>query len=764
MCRVISFVSLDDDVKAEFDAVADDDAGAGVDQASAETGSGPSPIPLCPSGSMCVFGGLYFLSVGTPEITTLPTTVQLDGNGVPGPLLATRRGARFLIAGQAPAFLEGRDAIRTVGLSTSNRQAILRFDNHPLPVRTGDEALTTLLDLLGEPDRGAVLSFVLRVVSSLVGHLDAALTQLVRTILKTCADERDARVHALDGQHLYWRVALPPGSGDHGAVAVRCFFLYNRELIQVSCGKALRTACGGLHLLSRKPSIAANGRLIVALGSVILTAAVRPAPRDPGVSTLATILSGQPDDPKMVTRYLLSRCAELYRGHKSAEVRALGDCIWAQTPFSPRTVVRPDLDFGASIECILPVPGKGLLIIGWLLDPHRLLEHLEVVDGQGRLGTIKAPLFRYERPDVLEAFPDLGGGTPGFITFHPCAAARDLWPTFQVKGVLKGGGLIDFATDVKASRRMLSSAEALLGLVPAEKAMPELFRHLAPAVGYLQARKAAQSKTRRVLQFLARIEQPAITVVVPIYKRLDHARHQLAQFAADPAFAAIELIYVLDAPELEGAFAAQLDAWCRLYRRPASLAVMRQNCGFAGATNAGARLGRGRFLVLMNSDVIPAAPGWVQTMQRVLEADETIGATGARLLYEDGAVQHAGMTHVCDSTGAWKVVHPGKGLHAELPSRHVSGVTAACMMMPSDLYGAVGGLSEDYVIGDFEDSDLCLKIRGTGKSIWFCAEAVLYHLERQSMGGDSRHTPAIRRYNRALHQNRWAAVLATASG
>jgi GT2 family glycosyltransferase len=541
---------------------------------------------------------------------------------------------------------------------------------------------------------------------------------------------------------------------------VRCFFLQDQQLVQISCGKALRTAAGGLHMLSRKPSIAGNGCLVVVIGSLIVMAPVRPMPRNASLCALGAILSEQADDPLMIKRYLLSRCAELYRAHRSAEVLALGNQIWTQTPFASQAVVHPDMDFGGSIERILPVPGKGLLIVGWLLDPHRLLDHLEVVDGQGRLGRLNAPLFRHDRPDVREAFPGLGCEAPGFITFHPSAAVNDLWPTYQVRGVLKGGAPIGFATDLKASRRSLSSAEIVLDLVPAEKATAELHREIMPAVSYLQARKAARSKTRRRLQFLGRVDEPDITVVVPIYKRLDHARHQLAQFAADASFASIELIYVLDAPELEGEFASQLEAWCRLYQRPVTLAVMPRNCGFAGASNAGARLGRGRFLVLLNSDVIPAASGWAQTMQRALEADETIGATGARLLYEDGAVQHAGMEHVRDSGGTWKVVHPGKGLRADSQSRSVSAVTAACMMMRSDLYKAVGGLSEDYVIGDFEDSDLCLKIRARGKSIWFCAEAVLYHLERQSMGADGRYTPAMRRYNQALHQSRWAGVLA----
>lgn len=713
---------------------------------------------------LCVVSGIYLLSIEAAEITTLPTAIQFDGHDVPGPLLAMRRGTRFLIAGRAPARAKEEDLIRAVTLSSAAQQESLRFSDRPMRIQTGDKGVTRLLGLLDGPDRAAVFSFVLRVISSLAGTLDPALAERVRDAVRARASGQPAMVHVLDRQHLYWRVGLPEGSGPPGTVAVRCFLLRDQHLIQVSCGKALRTASNSLHMLSRKPAMGASGCLIVVTGSIIVAASVRPSPRNASLSPLGAILSGQAGESQMIRRYLLSRCGELYRGHKSRDVLALGNQLWAETPFPPQAVVRPDLEFGASIECILPVAGKGLLIIGWLLDPHGLLDHLDVVDGQGRIGRMNRPLFRYDRPDVLEAFPNLRCTAAGFVAFHPAANASDLWPTYQVKGLLKNGVVLDLGTDMKASRRWLSGADALLGLVPPDKATPELYQQLVPVVSYLQARKAAKTKTRRTHTFLGGVDEPTTTIVVPVYKRPDHARHQLAHFAADPAFDRIELIYVLDAPELENPFAAQLDAWCHLYRRRATLAVMQQNSGFAGATNAGARLGRGRYLVLLNSDVIPAAPGWTQTMQQTLEADESIGAVGARLLYEDGAVQHAGMDHVRDSSGLWKVVHPGKGLRTHLPSRPVAGVTAACMMMRADLYAALGGLSEDYVIGDFEDSDLCFKIRETGKSIWFCADAVLYHLERQSMGEGSRYTPAIRRYNQVLHQNRWAGLLANGIG
>jgi hypothetical protein len=451
---VISFIAL----KYEADIAAD------------PISAGQAITP--PPGHLCVISNIYFLSIHAPENSTLPTAIQFDGIDVPGLLFATRRGDRYLVAGHAPALLGNLDVIRTVCLSTSGQRTTLRLLDRPLRVQKGDEALMMVMDLLGGPDRGGALTFILRVLSSLGGNLDAPLALMVRNILRAHATERDARAYVLDGQHLYWRVALPKGHEHPACVAVRCFFLRDQQLVQVSCGKALRTAAGGLHMLSRKPSTAENGSLIVVIGSLIVLASVRPMPRNAALGALGAILSGQADDPLMIKRYLLSRCAELYRAHKSADVLALGNQIWAQTPFASQAVVRPDMDFGGSIERILPVPGKGLLIVGWLLDPHRLLDHLEVIDGQGRLGRLNAHVFRHDRPDVRKAFPDLSCEAPGFITFHPSAAVSDLWPTYQVKGVLKSGAPIGFATDLKASRRSLVSAEIVLGLVPAEKATP----------------------------------------------------------------------------------------------------------------------------------------------------------------------------------------------------------------------------------------------------------------------------------------------------
>jgi GT2 family glycosyltransferase len=79
-------------------------------------------------------------------------------------------------------------------------------------------------------------------------------------------------------------------------------------------------------------------------------------------------------------------------------------------------------------------------------------------------------------------------------------------------------------------------------------------------------------------------------------------------------------------------------------------------------------------------------------------------------------------------------VYPGKGmpwLKNDTPSRHPL-ITAACVMLRKSDYVALNGLDEGYLIGDFEDSDFCLKLRKMGGNLWLVPEAKLWHLERQS--------------------------------
>ena len=140
------------------------------------------------------------------------------------------------------------------------------------------------------------------------------------------------------------------------------------------------------------------------------------------------------------------------------------------------------------------------------------------------------------------------------------------------------------------------------------------------------------------------------------------------------------------------------------------------------------------------------------------EATPKIGALAPKLLYEDEAMQHAGI-YFQQPAGEpeWWNEHYFKGLHRELPAanvaRPVPAVTAACLMTDAGLYERLGGLRGLYVQGDYEDSDFCLRVREAGFECWYVPEVELYHLEGQSYPNATRQASSD--YNRWLHTRLW---------
>lgn len=156
------------------------------------------------------------------------------------------------------------------------------------------------------------------------------------------------------------------------------------------------------------------------------------------------------------------------------------------------------------------------------------------------------------------------------------------------------------------------------------------------------------------------------------------------------------------------------------------------NLGFAKACNQGARAAAGGFLVFLNNDTV-VTPGWMQELCRLAREDPTLGAVGAKLLYPDDTVQHAGVVF----NGSGKVYHIYRHLHKDHPAvnkeREFQVLTAACLLVKREAFFKVGLFDEDFVNG-YEDVDLCLKLRQQGYRLLYNPRAVVYHLESQTAG------------------------------
>ena len=160
---------------------------------------------------------------------------------------------------------------------------------------------------------------------------------------------------------------------------------------------------------------------------------------------------------------------------------------------------------------------------------------------------------------------------------------------------------------------------------------------------------------------------------------------------------------------------------------------------YSRINNFGFRASHGELILLLNNDTEAVSEDLFENMAAFLERPE-VGAVGARLLYADNTVQHAGVL-----VGAGGLAdHMFKGYKASKPcymcrsitTQDVSCVTAACLMVKRSVYEEVGGLDESFEVA-FNDVDFCLKIREKGHLIVYDADAVMHHYESKSRGSEN---------------------------
>jgi hypothetical protein len=226
-------------------------------------------------------------------------------------------------------------------------------------------------------------------------------------------------------------------------------------------------------------------------------------------------------------------------------------------------------------------------------------------------------------------------------------------------------------------------------------------------------------------------------------------------------------VYVLDSPELANDLRGLAGHLFAIYGVPFRLAILPHNAGFAAANNAGVALARAPLVLLLNSDVLPDGGGWLGRMADFYLSTPDIGALAPKLLFEDDSLQHAGMYfRPTEDPGVWENLHFYKGMHRDVPAanvtRRVPAVTAACLMIDRELYRSLGGLRSIFIQGDYEDSDLCLRLAEAGYDTWYLADVELYHLEGQSYPGPLRASAS--RYNRWLHSRLWRSRIESLTG
>ncbi len=155
---------------------------------------------------------------------------------------------------------------------------------------------------------------------------------------------------------------------------------------------------------------------------------------------------------------------------------------------------------------------------------------------------------------------------------------------------------------------------------------------------------------------------------------------------------------------------------------------------FSDKINRGVAAASGDLLLLLNDDTELEAVGSIESMVAYFGdhagAEGTVGVVGARLLFDDGTLQHAGHIYSEQPLHAfrmWPADVAGPG-HRLALARECSGVTAAALMVDRDTFDSVGGFPMEFPL-DYNDVGFCLAVRRTGRRIIWTPDAVWYHFE-----------------------------------
>lgn len=183
---------------------------------------------------------------------------------------------------------------------------------------------------------------------------------------------------------------------------------------------------------------------------------------------------------------------------------------------------------------------------------------------------------------------------------------------------------------------------------------------------------------------------------------------------------------------------------------------------FSTINNRVAKKAHGEYLLFLNNDTEVITENWLTLMVSFAQ-QERIGCVGAKLLYPNNTVQHAGVILGLGGVaghGHYGYPHGDLGYFGRLAINvNYSAVTAACLLMKKADFDAVGGFEEAFTVA-FNDVDLCLKVQALGRDNVWLHEAELYHFESQTRGYDDKGKKKKRfEQEKVMMEEKWGPLI-----
>lgn len=268
----------------------------------------------------------------------------------------------------------------------------------------------------------------------------------------------------------------------------------------------------------------------------------------------------------------------------------------------------------------------------------------------------------------------------------------------------------------------------------ARRALAERY---ADAAGQARITEALNNDLHRVDFSAARERWPLVSVVIPSRNAFALISQLLHGITAKTDYPAMEIIIVdngttdLDVIRLYGDY--------REGPVPFHLEMQAEAFNFSRAVNKGIARAKGDYILLLNNDVEIEDSGWLREMVSCFDFED-VGIVGAKLLYPDRTLQHAGViVGLGGLAGHWFI---GKKSHFPGPMgrlkvrQSLNAVTGACFMISRRCRDAVGEFDAESFAIAYNDVDYCLRAVDKGYRVVFTPFAELLHHESASRGSD----------------------------
>ncbi|MBD9653016.1 glycosyltransferase family 2 protein [Ensifer sp. ENS09] len=253
-------------------------------------------------------------------------------------------------------------------------------------------------------------------------------------------------------------------------------------------------------------------------------------------------------------------------------------------------------------------------------------------------------------------------------------------------------------------------------------------------------------------------EQPRVSIIIPTKDKVHILRNCIESIRTKTSYENYEIIIADNNSELSETL--------KYFDELKGVAIVRKcdvEFNYSAINNMCVANCEGEFVCLLNNDIEVKSPNWLSEMV-ALACQDGVGCVGAKLLYSDDSIQHAGVVTGIGGVaghGHKYVSNKRSGYFCKLKLvSNVSAVTGACLVVRKKTYFDVGGLDEDNLAVAFNDVDFCLRVSEFGLRNVLTPFAELYHLESYSRGLDNTPEKSVRFLKEIRYmQRRWGERL-----